>query len=74
MKENNNYVAGLLLLVVIIGTVAFYWYEWRPMKIKGKCSAEARFDKRAILENNDQKRQEFINGYYDDCLIRFGLK
>ena len=65
------WLAGLSLFVVV---GAFYWFEWRPNKIKERCSAEARFDIRAISEPDDNKRQEFINNYYDDCLMRFGLK
>lgn len=61
-------------IVVIIITLAFYWYEYRPTKIKEQCSADARFDQRAVREADDIKRQELINSYYDDCLMRFGLK
>jgi len=71
MKKNYTIIAIITLCLV---GVAFYWYEYRPSKIKQQCSAEARFDQRAIGESNDVKRQEFINMYYDDCLMRFGLK
>jgi len=64
----------IILIVFAFLSFVFYWYEWRPLKIKEKCSAEARFDKRATLEPDDNKRQEFINNYYADCLMRFGLK
>lgn len=37
LKENKLIV---ILLVVILG-LAFYWYEWRPAQIKGKCSQRA---------------------------------
>ncbi len=69
LKENWSKV---LIVVLIAGL--FYWYEWRPTKIKENCSSEARFDMRAIGESDDIKRQEFINMYYNDCLMRFGLK
>lgn len=64
----------IILIVLIIISGLFYWFQWRPTEIKQLCSAEARFDQRAIGESNDIKRQEFINMYYDDCLMRFGLK
>jgi len=66
--------AIIILLVLFMIGFAFYWFEYRPSKIKQQCSAEARFDRRADSEFNDIKRQEFINMYYDDCLMRFGLK
>lgn len=65
---------GLTLIILFIIGFAFYWFEYRPTKIKEQCSADARFDQRALNEINDAKRQEFINMYYDDCLMRFGLK
>jgi hypothetical protein len=64
---------GIIMLGLLILGGAFYWYEYKPSKIKQQCSAEARFDQRAILEPNDSKRQEVINMYYEDCLMRFGI-
>ena len=73
IKENWFKIGILVILIVSIGG-AFYWYEWKPNKIKQRCSAEARFDSRATLEPAVVLRQKFINNYYDDCLMRFGLK
>ncbi len=64
---------GLMALLIIAGISAFYWYEYRPTKIKEKCSAEARFDRRADSLIGDEY-EKFIINYYDDCLMRFGLK
>lgn len=65
---------GLMGLLVFMGAFAFYWFSYRPMQFKQMCFAEAEFDRRALNEPNDNKRQEFINGYYNDCLKRFGIK
>jgi hypothetical protein len=75
-KITNLTIAILIvgILTLLIGALTFYWYEWRPTQIKQRCSADARFDRRATLELDDIKRQEFINTYYEDCLMRFGLK
>jgi hypothetical protein len=69
----NKYTV-LAITIILIASSSFYWYEYRPTQIKTRCSADARFDTRAIGEPDDAKRQEFINNYYDDCLMRFGLK
>jgi hypothetical protein len=69
----KNYTIIAIIILCLVG-FAFYWYEYRPSKIKQQCSADARFDQRAINEASNIKRQEFINMYYDDCLMRFGLK
>lgn len=72
MEKLREYKYIILLQLVILG-FAFYWFEYRPIKIKEKCSADARFDSRAdSLFGDDYKK--FINDYYDDCLMRFGLK
>lgn len=70
----TNHVAIIAAAVLIILGTTFYWFAYRPSKLKQQCSAEARFDTRAISEPSDAKRQEFINTYYDDCLMRWGLK
>ena len=72
--KQNWFKISLLIIIIIVISGAFYWYEWRPTKIKERCSTEAHFDMRAVLELDDNKRQEFINNYYDDCLMRFGLE
>ncbi len=72
MQTKTILVAVLAVLVIILG--AFYWYSWRPTQIKQRCYAEAEFDKRATFENDDSKRQEFIDVYYKDCLLRFGVE
>jgi len=64
---------GIIILVLIFVLGAFYWFEYRPTKIKERCSADARFDTRADTLFGDEY-QKFINDYYDDCLMRFGLK
>lgn len=73
MKEIIKKYWWAVIIILILGG-AFYWFEWRPIQIKERCYAEAEFDRRADLESDYTKRQEFINIYYEDCLMRFGLK
>lgn len=72
--QENWFKIGLLAILIIFVASAFYWYSYRPTQIKERCSAEARMGLRILAEANDDKRQEMINNYYDDCLMRFGLK
>lgn len=72
MEKLREYKYIILIVLVILGS-AFYWYEWRPTKIKEMCSTEARFDRRTDSLVGEEY-QKFINTYYDDCLMRFGLK
>ena len=73
LKE-NWFRVGVLLILIIFAFGTFYWFEYRPIKIKETCSAEAHLGLRILAEANDNKRQEMINNYYYDCLMRFGLK
>lgn len=73
LKE-NWFKLGILAVLGISVVSAFYWFEYRPIKIKERCSAEAHFGLRLLVETNDNKRQELINNSYNDCLMRFGLK
>lgn len=70
MKKIKEY-KGIIILVLILILGAFYWFEYKPTKIKERCSAEAHLDPRAT---GDIFGQSFINNYYNDCLMRFGLK
>lgn len=72
--KNNWFKLFILVVIIVIITGTFYWFECRPTQIKQRCYAEAEFDRRVVLEFNDTKRQEFMNAYYEDCLMRFGLK
>lgn len=72
MEKIKEYKYIILMGLVVLG-FAFYWYEYRPTKIKERCSAEARFDTRVDSLIGDEY-QKFIINYYNDCLMRFGLK
>jgi hypothetical protein len=72
--KQNWFKLGLLFVLIFVIISGFYWFKWKPNQIKQKCFAEAEFDRRAILEFDDTKRQELINTYYQDCLMKFGLK
>jgi predicted negative regulator of RcsB-dependent stress response len=71
---NNWFKLAIILVALLTIGGAFYWFQWRPSQIMQRCSAEARFDKRATLEFDEIKRQEFINSYYKDCLTQYGIK
>ena len=71
--KTNQVMIIVIALFALLGVI-FYWYEYRPSQLKQQCSAEARLDTRAVSESDDVKRQEFINRYYNDCLMRWGLK
>jgi len=76
LKE-NWFKVGLITILVISIAGAFYWFEYRPTKIKERCSADAHFDTAGFLNLGafgGKDQQEHINDYYDDCLMRFGLK
>jgi hypothetical protein len=73
MPKIKEYKYIILILLAVLAS-AFYWYEWRPSKIKQRCSADAHMDTRSVSESNDKIRQDLINTYYKDCIMGFGLK
>jgi hypothetical protein len=60
---------GLIVLLLLAGASAFYWYEWRPKEIKRACvEAQKESDKKAsesivklIQEKKITPTQEFID-------------
>lgn len=76
MEKIKQYKYIIALTLVILGAI-FYWYEYRTMRIKENCSTEAHFDavnKLDLSAFGGDSRQDLIDNYYNDCLMRFGLK
>jgi len=67
----KKYYTLVAITLIILGS-AFYWYSYRPSKIRARCLAEAEFNRFSIF-SNDQERFQFIDNYYKTCLRRFGL-
>ena len=63
----------IIITAVIILSFLFYWYSYRPSKIRSACLAEAEFNRFNIYAN-DKERQQFLDDYYKNCLRRFGLE
>ncbi len=57
---------AIIVFILFIGAGLFFWYEYRPAKVRSMCSAEA--EKRA-------DRDEFIYEIiYRHCLRRHGVE
>ncbi len=71
----KQYYVIISLFVVILG-LAFYWYEYRPQKIRKDCYKRAQnFYVSAAEEVASNKSVEEIqNNLYVDCLMWSGLK
>ncbi|MDP3934744.1 MAG: hypothetical protein Q8Q46_00755 [Candidatus Giovannonibacteria bacterium] len=68
--QENWFKVGLLAILIFSIAGAFYWFSWRPTQIKQRCSIEARLGGLVALSRSSIE----INAYYEDCLMRFGLK
>lgn len=65
----------LIMLILFLLSLAFYWYEWRPIKINKECVKS--FQEIVKKNNNIDFNLENINAfrfYYDFCLWGKGLK
>ncbi|GMX57833.1 MAG: hypothetical protein YFSK_1630 [Candidatus Yanofskyibacterium parasiticum] len=71
---NNWFKLAIIVIAALTIAGYFYWYAWRPNEIKQQCYTEAEFDKNSVLELDTAARQKLINNYYQDCLLRFGIK
>ena len=75
--ENLKHYKYIILMILIILGFSFYWYSYRPTKIKEGCSADVhskQTNKLDLSAFGEKSRQEKINIDYNDCLMRFGLK
>lgn len=70
--QQNWFKIGLLFLLVVFVSVAFYWYEWRPLKIRHDCSWVHKF--RYPREDDDYGWWEPASEKgYDLCVRGKGL-
>lgn len=65
MIKENKMKIFLALSVLFLLTSWFYWFEWRPTKIRKVCSSEATKDRKGINVSNLR---------YSECIVKKGLK
>jgi uncharacterized protein YpmB len=79
--ENRSIVSlGVVMLVVSMG-LAFYWYEYRPSRIRATCETQSteqavEFFKKLTRKKNSEGMYMQANkeSYYVDCLRQHGLE
>lgn len=75
--KQNWFKVGLLVILVVSIVIAFYWYEWRPQKIRVECNDSAfessmeSFDESAYTQSG---RMDLKDKFYKDCLKYNGLE
>lgn len=70
---NKQSIVTICFTLLIILSVGFYWFQYRPSQIKSRCTAEAEFDTNILSISDAQARYKAIDDYYKLCLHRFGL-
>ncbi|MBF8250177.1 MAG: hypothetical protein HW400_778 [Candidatus Levybacteria bacterium] len=60
-----KYKKLFILIIIIVGTLLFYWYEIRPSNIRKSCEYQV-FSKNRYSDTDS-------NNSYRQCLIRNGL-
>ena len=68
----KNYIILGILLAILTGS-AFYWYEFRPSKIRPKCNQEA-IDRILELEDRKGLQWEDYEYFYQFCIRSEGLR
>lgn len=58
------FLALVFLSVLIVISISFYWFEWRPSAIRETCVTQAR--------KNDYLQES--NNIYRECLSKNGMK
>lgn len=75
--KQNWFKLGLLFILIISIFSTFYWYEWRPSRIRVECNDSAF---RSSMESQDESsytqsgRMDLKNKFYEDCLRYNGLE
>ncbi len=76
LKQNWFKISTLLIIIGIVGGY-FYWYEWRPSKIRVECNDSAFA---SSMESSDESsytqsgRMDLKDKFYMDCLRYSGVE
>lgn len=62
-------VVALILLLVLIGVGAFYWFEYRPTKIRQECSWVQKHQDAIPYQPEKTEEQLRAEGALTDCSI-----
>lgn len=76
------------ITILILGGLAFYWYEWRPASIRKDCYSESREKAKELLKTKSEfpggsiykeavdkglLRGDDLDNIYKNCLREHGL-
>lgn len=64
IKENKNRIF-LILLILLLFSSWFYWFQYRPSEVRKSCAGEA---------TRDIKIKRIENDRYRECLVKHGFK
>jgi hypothetical protein len=72
---NSKTTVGIAAVAVVLFG-SWYWFSYKPTKIRERCLAEAEFNPYLIANPalETKSRQEFIEREYSLCLHRWGIK
>lgn len=59
----NKTILMITIIIVLIISIGFYWYEWRPTQIKKSCALTA--------TNFSPDAQD---NFYKNCVLQNGIK
>lgn len=72
MKENkileNLNQWKFIILIMLIITSAFYWFQLRPTEIRKKCAQASE-----VITGDFSWNKEILRQRYNDCLSKHGL-
>jgi len=69
----NNYIIICVVSIVLIGSLMFYWYEYRPTKIRKYCNIKAQYTFSRSLNEFVATQANYDNNY-KKCLRDNGLE
>lgn len=62
MKKIKEY-AGIIIIILIILGFVFYWYEYKPNKIRKNC-----------FNNSQYMSASYQDTFYKNCVMGNGIK
>ena len=72
MKKNHIIICALSIILIV--SFIFYWYEYRPTKIRKYCNTKAQAGSLRELATQNYDNNTYYDNKHERCLRENGLE
>lgn len=74
VSKRGIYFLSGLVMVFLIGSAAFYWYEFRPSTIRKDCYLAVMKKSEERINTDNKLTNDEANNLFRRCLVKNGIR